>query len=265
MKIQNSTKISEIKKTNELRNIVKCLICCILIVGFTTCRSSQLAEKQYESITSKANASGRALKIVFECGKFHNHPTFAVWIEDMDENYIETLFVTKSLANGVFEHGEYEKGKWKKSSGAVSRPATLPYWLHKYSNTKIEGASLPSPENPLPDAITGATPLKNFNLETKTENVENKKFRILVEVNQTWDFNEHWTSSRFPDNFEYKTSCQPALVYAVTIDRQAADKQYFLNPIGHSHYDGSDGRLYTDLSSFTTALEIFEKIYVIVE
>jgi hypothetical protein len=38
--------------------------------------------------------------------------------------------------------------------------------------------------------------------------------------------------------------------------------EYYLNPIGHSHYSGKDGLLYTDLSTFTTALQIAEKIVV---
>jgi len=37
---------------------------------------------------------------------------------------------------------------------------------------------------------------------------------------------------------------------------------YVLNPIGHSHYSGLDGPLYTDLTSITNALTIFSKIEV---
>ncbi len=35
---------------------------------------------------------------------------------------------------------------------------------------------------------------------------------------------------------------------------------YYLNPVGHSHYSGADGKLYSNLKTFTTALEIFESI-----
>jgi len=56
-------------------------------------------------------------------------------------------------------------------------------------------------------------------------------------------------------------SCQPSLIYAVTINPNS-DEEYFMNPIGHGHYAGKDGNLYTDLGSFTTALNIVKKVNV---
>jgi len=53
-------------------------------------------------------------------------------------------------------------------------------------------------------------------------------------------------------------------VYAVTIDPSDLMDEYVFNPIGHGHYSGKDGRLYTDLSTLTTALKIFTKISVVV-
>jgi polyphosphate kinase len=41
--------------------------------------------------------------------------------------------------------------------------------------------------------------------------------------------------------------------------------EYTLNPIGHGHYAGKDGLLYTDLSTFTTALKIAQSIKVVVK
>ncbi len=85
-----------------------------------------------------------------------------------------------------------------------------------------------------------------------------------MEINQPWDFNEFWNSSKYEGNRHYKSSCQPSLVYAVTIDTDAPG-EYFLNPIGHGHYAGEDGKLYTDISTFTSALQIVQKISVIVK
>ncbi|HDP68410.1 MAG TPA: hypothetical protein ENN20_07935 [Candidatus Marinimicrobia bacterium] len=83
-----------------------------------------------------------------------------------------------------------------------------------------------------------------------------------MEINQTWDSNHYWTNNKYPDDLEYFTSLQPALVYAVTIDLDSGISEYFLNPIGHSHYSGKNGLLYTDLTTFTTALQIAKKIIV---
>jgi polyphosphate kinase len=35
-----------------------------------------------------------------------------------------------------------------------------------------------------------------------------------------------------------------------------------LNPIGHGHYSGKNGKLFTDLSSLTTALKIVKSLKV---
>jgi hypothetical protein len=81
-------------------------------------------------------------------------------------------------------------------------------------------------------------------------------------VNQPWDVNKFWTNAKY-DNDIYLTSCQPALVYAVTVDFSQPMHTYYLNPIGHSHPYGADGLLYTNLKTFTTALDIFSEIRLI--
>ncbi len=60
---------------------------------------------------------------------------------------------------------------------------------------------------------------------------------------------------------EYKTSSQPALVYAADIDTNTT-AEVEMKPIGHSHYSGKDGSLTTDLSTITTALKIAKHISV---
>lgn len=58
----------------------------------------------------------------------------------------------------------------------------------------------------------------------------------------------------------YKTSSQPALVYMTTIDINNIKNEYIFEVIGHSHWSGANGQLYTDLSTITTALNIVEKV-----
>lgn len=220
-------------------------------------------EQQVEVLQTNINGQGTELEIHFEKGKFHNHPTIAVWVEDMNENYVQTLYVTKSLATGTYRHGAKAPSEWKREVGEARRPATLPYYLHKRNIKAADNTYLPTPQKPIPDAYTGATPQNNFQLNTKTDKkINTQKFRILVEINQPWDWNEYWNATKYPDNLDYKTSCQPAVVYATTINIENKNTEYYLNPIGHSHYAGKDGNLYTDLRTITTALKIFEKISV---
>ena len=88
------------------------------------------------------------------------------------------------------------------------------------------------------------------------------KFRILFEINQNWDWNEYWTNNKYPDDEDYKMSCQPALVYEAVIDTENKKDSYPMKVIGHSHYSGKTGELFSDLSTITTALDIAESIVV---
>jgi hypothetical protein len=117
----------------------------------------------------------------------------------------------------------------------------------------------------MPDTVTGATPLNNFVLHTRTEPLKVQQFKVLFEINQSWDWNKYWTNYKFPGNEDYKSSCQPAVVYAATIHLADSQKHYPLKPIGHSHYAGENGKLYKDLSTITSALHIADSIWVEIE
>lgn len=244
---------------------MKTLVFILIIIIFSACTSQQKIESTVENIITRPEQINSQLEFNLTPGKYHNHPSFAVWVEDLEGNYIETLYVTKYYASGIFARGEAAQGKWKNEPGNVRRPATLPYWSHKRNIKAPDGLYAPSTETAVPDALTGATPKAGFNLKTGSKVTGEKMFRILFEVNQAWDSNDFWTNDKYPDNFDYKTSLQPALVYAVTVSPGNAGKTLYLNPIGHSHPWGENGELFTDLTTITTAREIFGKIAVIVQ
>jgi hypothetical protein len=237
----------------------------LIIVPFVfllSCASQKTMESEPVVIRTTPQNADRKLEIEFQKGKAFNHPSFAVWIEDLEGNYIETFYVTGYVAKGRYGFGEVEPGKWKNEPGDVRRPATLPYWAHKRNIKAPDGLFIPSPETAVPDALTSATPRNNFKLETATSTSGTKKFRVLFEINQAWDANEFWTNNKFEDDLNYFGSLQPALVYAVTVDPQSSETAFYLNPVGHSHPTGANGVLFTDISTLTTAKEIVKKIIV---
>ncbi len=244
---------------------MKLLIIIVICIFLASCTSQKNLTGETETIKTTPELINSKLEFEFTPGKSHNHPSIAVWIEDLEGNYIETVYVTQYFAKGNFGHGESEPGKWKNEPGNVRRPATLPYWSHKRNIKAADGLYAPSAETAVPDAITGATPKAGFTLKTGSKVDAGKMFRVLAEVNQAWDSNDFWTNDKFPEDFNYKTSLQPALVYAVTISPSDAGKKLLLNPIGHSHYSGKTGELFTDISTITTARDIFSKIAVRVE
>lgn len=215
------------------------------------------------SFETNVEGKGQPMRLEFTKGKHHNHPLMAIWVEDTLGNYIQTLYVAQSIATGIFKYGDASAGEWTK--GEIRRPAALPYWAHKRGIIAEDGLYLPTPDKPVPDAYTGATPKSDFDLKTRLDKDGQKVFNILFEINQPWDWNEYWSNAKYPDDYEYKSSSQPALVYQATIDLNAEKKKYEMQLIGHSHYSGKTGELFEDTSTITTALEIAKEITVIIE
>jgi hypothetical protein len=237
-------------------------ICFSAIILYTvSCKSSKV-QVVSDIYTYNTAAPGTDLSIQFTRGSEFNYPLMAIWVEDEQGNFIQTLYVSESIGKGIFEHGDASTGKWM--PGPVMRPAALPYWSHRRGIINSSGFYLPDTEHPIPDAYTGPTPPGNFVLNTKIENQNLRKFKVFLEINQTWDWNEYWTNNKYPDDKEYKTSCQPALVYMTSVDLDSGVKSYEMTVIGHSHYSGKTGELFADISTMTTALNIVKTIRVVI-
>ncbi len=208
------------------------------------------------------NPEGRGAEISIELykGKAFYYPLMAAWVEDEAGNYIQTLYVPVTIATGVFKYGKKENNKWVPAPKRA--PQTLPYWSHKRGVIASDGLYMPEPENPVPDGYSGATPVKGFIINTRADNELPAVYRILFEINQNWDWNEYWTNNKFPDDENYKMSCQPALVYEAVIHKDKGISSVAMKPIGHSHYSGKTGELFPDLSTLTTALYIADSIIV---
>ncbi|MEI6348682.1 MAG: hypothetical protein WCP69_12115 [Bacteroidota bacterium] len=218
----------------------------------------------YPPVKIDVNMSGQTpfyLSLKFDKGTAHNHPLMVIWAEDLSGKYLETFFIAKSIGGGVFERATGGGGKW--FPGPISRPAALPYWAHKRGVKEINGSFNPTPLTAMPDAISGATPKGDFELFARPS-ITNfpDKFNLLFEINQSWDWNEYWTNAKYLDEPEYKTSCQPSVVYQATLDINKLNDEILLTPIGHGHYSGKTGELFTDLSTITSALKIAKKIRV---
>ncbi len=244
-------------------NTLKYVLILATVLIIAACSSTKEADKKLFPIkvfSTLSDSSGIPAEIHFTSGPAHNYPLMAIWVEDTDSNYIQTLYVSESIGKGTFDRAKAQSGKWQ--PGEARRPAALPYWGHRRGIQADDGLYLPTPEEPVPDAITGATPTGDFILKTKLPESSEKSIRILFEINQSWDWNEYWTNNKYPEDNDYKTSSQPALVYETVINLEDREKEYTLKPIGHSHQSGKNGKLYSNISTLTTALEITGSIKV---
>jgi len=236
----------------------------LIAAGYRCSGTRKTADSgQVETIMTNIDGKGISIEVEFLKGESHNHPLLVIWLEDTDGRYIETLYIAESIGRGIFMHGDKSKGQWQ--AGPIRRPAALPYWGHQRGIREADGLYIPTSENPMPDAVTGPTPSGNFTLQSKSTDPTPAVFKLLLEINQSWDWNEYWTNTKFPDDVDYKSSSQPAIVYEAVIDMNSGLKEFTMIPIGHSHYSGLDGSLDPDLSSLSTALQIVKSVTAVVE
>ncbi len=237
----------------------------LLALVFGGCKASTLKKSQdspekIDIINTNLNGKGPEISLELFKGDSFYYPMLAVWIENESGNYIQSLYVPTSVSTGVYKFGKQDMGKWVPAKKRT--PQTLPYWAHKRGIVASDGLYMPENVNELADSYSGASPLNGFFLNTRADMELPPVYRILVEINQNWDWNEYWTNDKYPDDENYKMSCQPALIYAVIIDKKSEEKSYKMKAIGHSHYSGKTGELFPDLNTITTALNIADSIIV---
>lgn len=180
-------------------------------------------------------------------------PQYALWIEDETGNYQGTVFLTRKIAT---EGWTFNKGN--------RRIESLPVWAHKRNIIDGSGVLLPSKDEPFTDGVTGATPKGESEIVLSPVDGE-PGFWIFLEVNQSTDFNSYWPKEARPGESQWtggeEGSGQPSLVYKGWIDPlEAGPWSLFL--AGHGSPDGSDGLIYEDVSSFTTALNIIGSVTI---
>lgn len=214
------------------------------------------------------------ITIDFVHGEHFWNPQVVFWIEDTLGNYLTTLLVTTSTAKGLFYSGRsaenfkaYDEAKYVVQSD-TRRVNALPHWAHQRGVVAIDGNYAPHPENPLPDAISGATPKGNFLFKSSnTTGVSGlDAFVVKMEINVAFDQNEFFSEYDYLEDKEYHGGTgllgQPSLVYGVHVKRSSHSKYYLMALLGHGHPSGKNGTLYQDLSGITTAGKIVERVVV---
>lgn len=186
-----------------------------------------------------------------------NPPQIAIWLEDNDGNYLSTVYVTHKIATQ----------SWL-MAGKNRRKEALPHWCYSRGVKYDDGLYLPTKKEPFTDGLTGATPHSGFDVKMQPADGL-KQFRIKIEINHSTDFNESYPKSAQEGDDNYsggkEGSGQPAVVYAADIDLTSGVTSYVASLIGHSSPDGSNGQLYTDTSSLTSALKIVEQITITIQ
>lgn len=184
-------------------------------------------------------------------------PQMAIWLEDIDGNYLDTLYITKKASNSSYIQSLF-------ASEDVRRPEALPHWAFSRGIQSEDGLMVPSSAQPIADSVTGATPVASFDLQS----VVNQKYQQVVvklEINRSFDYNDAYHKNAFPKDEVYSgsgNSAQPSLIYAASINLNKSERYYFMSLKGRGHHSGKDGQLYTDIDGVTTAKEMLNRIII---
>ena len=157
-------------------------------------------------------------------------PQIAVWVEDSDGTYVDTLFVTKKASGN----------KWI-GSPKGGRPESLPDWYR----AKGQNPAVKISKDDL-DATTSATPKKGIVISKDLELEKGKTYVFKCQANQSFDYNEYYTKKNSG------VDGQPAVLYAGEMIPDGTEKEIKLE------FSGSREKL-------TTADKIIESIYVVVK
>lgn len=213
---------------------------------------------ELESVVGNVN-----IDVEIKKGKSFKYPLLAIWVEDSLGNYVETLYVSKVIATS-----NYSKEKKPK---IIRRPEALPYWSHKRGIKASDGLYVPLKGAPDLDAVSGATPTSNFIVKTKSELSKHSTYKVLFEINQSFDWNEYYSKNRFPDDKIYSGNGyvgQPSLIYAADVETEDLNGESIykiMHIIGHGHHSGKTGELYTDISNITTAKNIADRVILTIK
>jgi hypothetical protein len=235
------------------------------------------------------NSQGQTLTLELKKGPYFMWPQYAFWLETMEGEFVQPLYVTRKIATNNFinkvvkkdpdqvfdKHiflGEdtlgfdvFEDGLAPDTKDTRMRPESVPVFLHQLGLQTDNGFYLPTDSKLVADGFSGATMTDNFIYSIKLSDRLSGQYRVRFEVNHSFDYNEYYSSDRFPNDPIYSGdgyTAQPSVIYQTIIDFGNPSKLLQMEVVGHGHHSGQNGDVYPDTSKLTTALELVERILV---
>lgn len=223
----------------------------VLVVLFWGATNPRFIASHMLSIRNDGQILGKNMEVRITYGPnwFHQiamiitaTPTYAIWIEDLDGQYVGMYYVTNKFY------------QWTRdaANNVPERIEALPHWWYKQRGTLLT------------DAVTVATPKQDITIVNAINNGP-RKFVMKMEINNSFDYNEYYTKDGENETVRTKDGGQPGLIYSTIIDVSQPSREYEMMLVGHSSPDGSDGRLYSDIATVTTARQMIDKVIVKIE
>lgn len=176
---------------------------------------------------------------IYEESIYGEPPQFAIWIENVETNELETVFVTESVGKNEFE-------------GRSEVLVALPIWFSSFHReSKLNSI----------DAVTGPTP-QFKNVEIKKEVVIGSKWNYYIEVNVAGDYNSDFPLYQENGTMDAYGNGQPSIVYSGTISALPGEESKPLL-IGRSEQLYYDNIVQKELEGIKSARLVFSKINVV--
>lgn len=170
---------------------------------------------------------------------FNRPPTIACWLESVDGEYVETIFVTHNAKTGEW-YGHPQ-----------GQPGALPVWTNKVSDKKI-------------DAISGSSLGKGKKfIANAGKPLASGSYIIKFEINKPYDYNKIFRKNLPKNDPKYSgDNGQPSLIYEGKLEIGKNSNTSFLKPVGTGSPNGQDGQIH-DLTGLSSALKIIDSVEVI--
>ncbi|MBW7991059.1 MAG: hypothetical protein FVQ84_13730 [Planctomycetes bacterium] len=182
---------------------------------------------------------------IYTKSHYKKPPQFAIWLEQANKGTIRTVWVTSKTGSG----------SWGSN---VVRTVSLPYWISRW-NKETQGRTYPTLENPVINAVTGATPKIDFTAEATVP--AKSLWNYFIEVNVSGDYNDAFPVTRKDGKQDRQGNGQPSIIYKGEITSSPGQRS---NPklIGRTEQFQNVKNIITDLKGITTAKDLFSTIEV---
>ena len=242
-----------------------------------------------ERALSPDTAVGQTITVELKKGAYFLWPQYAIWLETLDGKFVQPLFVTSATGTNNFinkvakrdpsqvftSHAilgadvdpdqTFLRGQDPRTKETRMRPEALPVFLHQLGIQTRNGLYLPTNASLLADGYSSATMTDNFIYHATLPKPLSGQYVVKFEINHSFDFNEYYSSNRFPDDAIYSGngfSAQPSVIYQAIINFDLPEQILKMNLIGRGHHSGKNGQIYQDVSNLTTALELVGRLLI---
>jgi len=214
---------------------------CICVLTLASCANEAMRSSRQAVLKFSLKLDSN----IYTQSRYKKPPQFAIWLEKAPEGTIRTVWVSDKTGSG----------DW---GGDATRPVSLPYWVSRW-NIETQTRSFPTPDNPVVDAVTGATPEGEFSVEVMVP--AKSVWNYFIETNVSGDYNDAFPAVGKDGKEDRNGNGQPSIIYKGRIT-SSSGRRSTPKLIGRTDQFQNVKTINPDLKGITTAKDLFSVIEV---